>query len=97
MTEERKYAILFAAKLLCARKLIEVGFGQTESSYVVTAGRVSVGGQALVPRYFLTYKSCATRLRRILRNQRREPPKRLPLAGELVKRLWQECEAASGR
>jgi len=33
MTEERKYAILFAATILCARKLIadRVGFGQTES------------------------------------------------------------------
>src|SRR5215468_1460804 len=39
MIEERKYAILFTATLLCARKLIELG--SDRPSYLTTRGRVA--------------------------------------------------------
>ena len=35
MTEERKYAVLFAATLLCARKLMELGDRPSPAKFAV--------------------------------------------------------------
>ena len=41
MTEERKYAILFAATLLCARKLIELGDRPSPAKFALVENAIS--------------------------------------------------------
>ena len=40
MTEERKYAILFAATLLCARKWMELGDRPSAAKFALVAGEL---------------------------------------------------------
>jgi hypothetical protein len=41
MTEERKYAVLFAATLLCARKLMELGDRPSPAKFAVVEDAIS--------------------------------------------------------
>ena len=41
MTEERKYAVLFAATLLCARKLMELGDRSSPAKFAVVEDAIS--------------------------------------------------------
>jgi len=41
MTEERKYAILFAATLLCARKLMEMGDRPSPAKFALVEDAIS--------------------------------------------------------
>ena len=41
MTEERKYAILFAATLLCARKLMEMGDPPSPAKFALVEDAIS--------------------------------------------------------
>ena len=41
MTEERKYAILFAATLLCARKLMELGDRPSPAKFALAENATS--------------------------------------------------------
>jgi hypothetical protein len=41
MTEERKYAILFAATLLCARKLMELGDRPSPAKFALVENAIS--------------------------------------------------------
>ena len=41
MTEERKFAILFAATLLCARKLMEIGDRPSPAKFALVEDAIS--------------------------------------------------------